>query len=224
MELLSGLYKHLRTDKRKERFETILEPLQAITQLAMLSFCPPGSKLSISSNLLLVQTPCWNQSIMRTYNQDTRDDLFFLFSVIRRFNKFYGSMKTGASYEKTLFSSLTELGKKGLDQLATTYANAGHTTLIHTLKMYQTLLDKPDAFSDHGSSDGESVDGQERIDEVFVKIREIYSESHLRLMNNIFLLAKDAPTEYETYLLGLNTIMTPTNGRIKTWISDNIVF
>jgi hypothetical protein len=36
MEVLTRIYLSLCRDKRKERFETILEPLQAITQLALL--------------------------------------------------------------------------------------------------------------------------------------------------------------------------------------------
>ena len=48
MDVISRLYVSLCRDKRKERFETILEPLQAITQLALLAFCPKGSKLSIT--------------------------------------------------------------------------------------------------------------------------------------------------------------------------------
>ena len=42
MEVLNTICSVVRTDKKKERFETILEPLQAITQLALLSFCPKG--------------------------------------------------------------------------------------------------------------------------------------------------------------------------------------
>ena len=83
------IYSVVGKEKKKERFETILEPLQAITQLAILAFCPKGSKLSISNNLLYVQHPTWTQGLLRSYNHDARDDLYFLFNVIRRFNKFY---------------------------------------------------------------------------------------------------------------------------------------
>ena len=34
-------------NKRKERFDIILDPLQAVIQLACLRFCPIGTKLSI---------------------------------------------------------------------------------------------------------------------------------------------------------------------------------
>ena len=38
--------------KKKERFETILEPLQALVQIAFLSYYPIGSKLTIKNNIL----------------------------------------------------------------------------------------------------------------------------------------------------------------------------
>ena len=41
--------------KRKERFEIILEPLQAMIQISFLGFYPIGSKLNIHNNLLYIQ-------------------------------------------------------------------------------------------------------------------------------------------------------------------------
>ena len=167
MEVLSRVYFSLCRDKRKERFETILEPLQAITQLALLSFCQKGSKLSITNNILFIQTPNWSQGILRSYNQDQRDDLFFLFSVIRRFNKFYSSQygisntleasqhngkskgsKKFNNIANELFTLLIELSKSGIDNLIQTYSESDQTTLLHTLRMYRTMLEKPDAFAE----------------------------------------------------------------------------
>ena len=88
MEALKSLYNLFYADK-KERVEMVLEPLQAMTQLAIMTYCPVGSKLSISNNLLCIQIPSWSQSVTRSYNHDKKDDLFFLFSVINRFNSFY---------------------------------------------------------------------------------------------------------------------------------------
>ena len=47
MNTFFQLYNLIKHDKKKERFEIILEPLQAVTQLALLSFSPKGSKLTI---------------------------------------------------------------------------------------------------------------------------------------------------------------------------------
>ena len=40
----------------KERLDMILEPLQVMIQLAILGFCPRGTKISINENYLEVTT------------------------------------------------------------------------------------------------------------------------------------------------------------------------
>ena len=44
MDTIVTLYSYLKSDKKKERFDIILEPLQALTQLSAMAFCPIGSK------------------------------------------------------------------------------------------------------------------------------------------------------------------------------------
>ena len=244
MDVISRLYITLCRDKRKERFETILEPLQAITQLALLAFCPKGSKLSIANNVLFIQTPNWSQGFLRSYNQDQRDDLFFLFSVIKRFNKFYSgptrkkhtdssmtskndsyqsvkkNKSSSTSYE--LFSTLIELSKSGIDNLIQTYSESDQTTLLHTLRMYRTMLDRPDTFTEDNSSNSEKE--KDSIDEIFIKITELYSPVYIELLNNIFKLAKTNQEHYKIYITGINTLMEPINCQLNKWISDHIVF
>ena len=223
------LYSVVGKEKKRERFETILEPLQAITQLAALAFCPKGSKLSISNNLLYVQHPTWSQGILRSYNQDARDDLYFLFNVIKRFNKFY-SLNTKIINEP-LFEKLIELSKVGITNLIQTYSNSDKNSLLHTLRMYRTMLDKPDMFNENeDSSDEDSQEGmnsynkENNIDNIFQGITNIYKPFHIELIHNTLKMISDDPEHYQVYLDGLNTILSPIHSQINKWISDNIVF
>lgn len=226
MEVLNTICSVVRVDKRKERFETILEPLQAITQLALLSFCPKGSKLSISNNLLYVQNPTWSQGLLRSYNQDARDDLYFLFNVIRRFNKFYNSeshTQKGSPTENKLFSKLVELSKIGFDNLIQTYSESDKNALLHTLRMYRTMLDKPEVFDEENTNNKEDPDVKS-IDGIFINITKIYKPYHYKIIYNTILAVIDNPENYDKYISGLNTIMEPIHSQINKWISDNIVF
>ena len=63
----------------------ILEPLQAMVQLALLSICPIGTKLRIQENILQLQFPTLIQPITRWYNADKKDDVYFLYGVIKRY-------------------------------------------------------------------------------------------------------------------------------------------
>lgn len=236
MEALKSLYYLFHSDK-KERVEMILEPLQAMTQLAVMTYCPVGSKLSISNNLLCIQIPSWTQSVTRSYNHDKKDDLFFLFSVINRFNSFYLFLKGKQGKTSELFDILVDMSKTGLDKIIQTYSRGGgdYTHLLQTLKMYRKMLERPDVFTEKAISGSggdhkekerkiELPDKDKNIDGIFVKISELYTEEHLSIICNTLKLIKKNPQDCVTYMDGLNFIFHPVNVEIKKWIHENIVF
>jgi len=126
--------------KKKERFDIILEPLQAFIQLALLSFTPTNSKINIYNNVLYIQISGWKQSILRTYYNDTKNDLFYLFNVINRFNKFYNNLTRINNNDTNLFILLKSLATKGIDNLLQTYRQTDNPALLHTLNIYKNML------------------------------------------------------------------------------------
>ena len=78
----------------------------AVVPIATWTFCPVGTKLSITNNILTIQEPSWSQSISRSYNKDGRDDLVYLFNVIVRFNKFYIANNKDNCKNSSLFKIL----------------------------------------------------------------------------------------------------------------------
>ena len=125
--------------KRKERFEIILEPLQAMIQISFLGFYPIGSKLNIHNNLLYIQAAGWSQPLSRAYYNDSKDDLFYLFNAVVRFNKFYKNMPE--IQNNSLFNLLKKLCIKGIDNLIITYNQVDNPALLHTLRMYKIFLE-----------------------------------------------------------------------------------
>ena len=138
------LYNTLNISKKKERFAIILEPLQALLQLALLSFTPIDTKLNIYNNILYIQTPNWNQSILRSYYNDSKNDLFFLFNIFLRFNKFYQHLKNISDEETNLFTLIKKLCNKGIDNLLQTYKQTDNPALLHTLNIYKNMLNTAD--------------------------------------------------------------------------------
>ena len=130
--------------KPRERFETILEPLQALLQIGFLAYYPIGSKLAIHNNILTVQSPGYTQNVRRWYNNDKKEDVFYLYNVFSRFNKFYKSVLTGGGTNTALFSLLNELAKTGINNLIRTYNQTDKIHILHTLQMYKGMLDNPD--------------------------------------------------------------------------------
>jgi len=130
--------------KPRERFETILEPLQALLQIGFLAFYPIGSKLAIHNNILTVQAPGYTQHVRRWYNNDKKEDVFYLYNVFSRFNKFYKTVLAGAGENAALFALLNELAKTGINNLIRTYNQTDKIHILHTLQMYKGMLDNPD--------------------------------------------------------------------------------
>ena len=308
---LNVLYKTIKTKKKKERFETILEPLQALLQIAYLSFTPIGTKLTIHNNILYIQPPNYSQSIVRWYNNDTQEDLFYLFNIFYRFKKFYyflyeggggdggNSGNSGASVavkdcdhsskivNKKLYELLIELAKNGIGNLIRTYGQTEKIHILHTLQMYKNILEtdseitkqnqRLDAYNNeldnliishpshpsHPSHDTQrdktnkkkakntqqvlrdDVNEEEheqdtsshkntskpsdtistkKIDDVFIRITEIYTQEIYYIVYNTLILMEQNENSYQTLIDGLNKILEPTNIKIKKWIDENIVF
>ena len=136
--------------RRREKLDYILEPLQALLQLSLLGFSPVGSKLTLRDNLLHIQPPGVSQGIIRFFNDDTKEDLYYLFNVFRRFVVYYKHIYSDTASpdirprHRALYELLIELSKRGLDKLIMTYTNTDRINVLHTLQMYKVILNKPD--------------------------------------------------------------------------------
>ncbi len=197
----------------KEKSDMILEPLQVMIQLALLSHCPIGTKLSISENLLNIQHPSWNQGIWRWYMKDNKDDLYYLFQAIRRYYLWY------KPEDCIIYSKILETAIKGLKKLQETYDNTDKISIKHTLSLYTNILnlETPDLFK-------ETNEQAITIDNVFKNITSLYNKKFLAIIFNIFKLLEDETNEEhkKNLMEGLLSIMIPTNNKIKNWIRENL--
>lgn len=306
---INFIYSTIRTKRKKERFETILEPLQAILQIGYLSFAPIGTKLTIHNNILQIQIPNYSQPVIRWYNNDTQEDLFYLFNIFYRFKKFYHFMNDSKSNtdNKKLYDLLIELAKTGIGNLIRTYSQTDKIHILHTLQMYKTILESDgkgqknneilyqkrfenyellnlhnshapvtshiqsssqcggasisfmaskrekekdkktkimqkilrdespeqepvpvtemDSIvnNDSTSSDVSSPEVK-NIDDVFIRITDIYTQEIYNIIYNTLNIMIKSDTYANIYIDGLNKLLEPTNSRIKKWIDEHIVF
>lgn len=226
MEKILQFYNIFKKEKKKERFDIILEPLQAVTQLALLAFCPKGSKLTIANNLLSIQQPYWGQGLWRSYNQDVKEDLFFLFNAIIRFNRFYSYIQEERTEYSELFFLLVKWSKSGIDKLLQTYANSDQPALLHTLQLYRNLLDKPAIFLDEDITEkpDDKIQAVQNIEDVFISIRKLYVPQEFCLIYQTLRLLEKYPENYDTYIQGLTLLLAPAHEKIQKWIVDHIVY
>ena len=248
---LQILYKTVYSRRKKERFETILEPLQAILQIALLSFYPVGTKITIQNNILTLQPPAYSQSMLRWYNNDTKEDLYFLFNVFHRFKKFYANCKQDdGSVQHRLHVLLTELAKTGINKLIRTYGQTDKPHILQTLTMYKFILDdqlSPDIMTLPPSTpttpttkanasksykmkpilnDDEDAapTANNTVDDIFITIVDIYAPEMHNIIYNTLILIQNNESNYQFYAEGLNKLMEPTCVQLKKWIDEHIVY
>jgi hypothetical protein len=324
---INFIYSTIRSKRKKERFETILEPLQAILQIGYLSFAPIGTKLTIHNNILQIQIPNYSQPVIRWYNNDTQEDLFYLFNIFYRFKKFYHFLNDSKSNtdNKKLYDLLIELAKSGIGNLIRTYSQTDKIHILHTLQMYKTILesdgkgqksnellyqkrfenyelqnlpnshasvashslqshhissssqgggasaavastsfmtskrekdkekktkvmqkilhdDSPEyepenepmlerdscssssSITNENNSSDTSSQEVKNIDDVFIRITDIYTQEIYNIIYNTLNIMLKSDTDANIYIDGLNKLLEPTNNRIKKWIDEHIVF
>ena len=231
MQSIQTIYSVLSNVKKKERFDIILEPLQAILQLSLLSYCPIGSKLSIENNILFVQTPTWHQGMARSWNRDTKHDVLLLFNAVQRFTKFYrvklvDEHSLSDKFKQKLFSELVESACNGIDNLLQTYSRSDNPTILQTLHMYKNVLMHPEKFLDVETIDTNMFENEKskKIESVFSNITEVWNDDELHIIYHTLKLMDLERDNYEKYMQGLTLILEPVYIRIRKWISDNIVY
>jgi len=199
--------------QQKERSDMILEPLQVMIQLSLLNFCPVGTKVSVSENILHIQQPTYFQGAIRWWNNDNKDDLYYLFHAIRRYYKWYKTR------DEEVYTYILKLAVSGISKLTETYSKTDRKSISHTLNLYKNVLelDTPDLFKDTNSN---SID----IDTVFQNITTIYPPALVKIIFSILNLLKDEQKDIhrQSYLKGLLLIMEPININIRSWIHKNL--
>ena len=197
----------------KEKIDMILEPLQVLTQLAILSFLPIGTKISITNNILYLQQPTFLQGVVRWYQKDNKDDLFYLFHAIRRYYKWYKNR------DDEVFGKILELAIKGIEKLIETYNKVGITTITHTLSLYKNILEQE---SDELFKD--TSENSVSVDDVFKNITDLYDRKLLVVLYSIFeiMMEENDERSIQLYVGGLNKLLKPTEHKIRKWIVDNL--
>ena len=77
--------------------------------------------------------------------------------------------------------------------------------------------------NENNSSDTSSQEVK-NIDDVFIRITDIYTQEIYNIIYNTLNIMLKSDTDANIYIDGLNKLLEPTNNRIKKWIDEHIVF
>ena len=213
METLSKVAISSLKTQPKEKADMILEPLQVITQLALLAHYPQGTKISVHNNILTIQQPYYYQGIQRWWNNDNKDDLYYLFHAIRRYYKWYKNQNND------IYNYILVWAVKGIDKLITTYQKTDKKSIHHTLSLYKNVLDleREQIFKDES-------DQTLTMDNVFKGITEIYDTKLLYVIYNILCLLEEetVASNKKDMADALTLFLTPVNKKIREWIQEKL--
>jgi hypothetical protein len=219
---LKTLYHTISFHKTKDKIAMVLEPLQSMIQLALLSASPIGTKMTIQENILYLQLPGITQPVSRWYNADKKDDVYFLFQVIKRFHKWYNpTISKKSPINSNTYELIKKMSLEGFDNLIKTYGSTDSNTIIQVLTMYKSLL-----ASGNISDDKVNTDDKINLDEVFEDVITTYSANLINIIYNTLLLVEkeEDPEALMQYIDGLNLIMAKNNKQIQNWIKVNLIF
>jgi hypothetical protein len=184
-------------------------------------------------------------------NDDTKDDLYYLFNVFRRFLNYYKDLEETYKY---LYENLITMSINGIDKLIQTYTDSGRISILHTLQMYKMILIKKDFFEnvcDNELENEEENDSSKKtslfnnflfsstdlpsnqdinktmkadsnIDVIFINITKLYGQDELDLLDTSLRLVSENSNLIKNYIEGINLFCYPINMKIKKWINDNI--
>ena len=204
----------VKTNKTKESADMILEPLQVMITLGLLSFCPLGTKIYISKNILYVHEPSMLQGVFRWLDGNSKDDLYYLFHAIRRYYKWYKTI------DSKIYNLILTLAKRGIKRLMDTYKNINQKTILHTLSLYHNILELENEKLFEAEDNAEVIN----MDQVFKNIKAVYNPKLLIITFSTLELIQETTDEEDRikYINALKLILGPTENNIKNWISNNL--
>jgi len=198
---------------QREKMDMVLEPMQVMIQLALLSYSEIGSKISVCNNILTIQKPSYVQGMVRWWNGDNKDDLYYLFHAIRRYYKWYKSQNN------EIYNFILEAAIRGIDKLIQTYKQTDKISIQHTLSLYKNVLDleTEQLFRDETAQ-------TLKMDEVFKSILDLYDKKLILVVYNILrLIEEEENPNHQTKLSdALTVLLIPLNEKIRSWIQENL--
>lgn len=215
INLTKLLHESLGSRGSQEKTDRVLEPLQAMIQLALLSHCPVGTKLCVNNNLLSLQLPTLSQGVWRWFNKDSKDDLYFLFNAVKRYYTWY------KDEDAIIFKKILLLAKGGISKLIETYKKTDRSSIIHALELYRTILELNSLDNIFGKIDA----AETSMDTIFRKIKVLYTQEILSVISGgLQLIENETNIQFrKQYYDGLQLLLCPVNQKIQEWIHKELL-
>ena len=218
---------------KKNSEKELLEPLNCIIKLGLLTLKCEGTKLSIYNNSILFNIPWAFQGTLRWKNGDNRNDLHNLFEPLKKAIEWYHPLLNPNI--RILFIK----GIDGLKILETTYKLETESSLIiHTINHYinileQALVTKEDKKQDapvteseeggmfvnsNATMNQENDNLTEEYDKNSNSFKDIWNDAEINIVTNLLVMAieyKDKDIVYDYLLEAIEKILEGKDAIVK---------
>jgi hypothetical protein len=186
----------------------LIEPLTCIIRLAIVSFKPIGTKISIYENSISIHEPGLLQGPIRWLSGDNRNDLHYLhFPITKSLHKWNPNKNKDIKH-------IYELAIQGLYKLKKSYTNNQLSNLAsHSIDLYITLI--------RDSLNGTNVENVENLQSHNI-FDQLWTLDQIKIINDLFnQVVKNKIYSY-SYLEAIEKILTTKIKRSKDIILKNL--
>ena len=176
----------------KQEKNMVLDPLTCIIRLAILSFKPVGTKISINNNRITYCEPSIFQGTLRLAFGDNREDLHNIYNPIKKATLWFKNT------DKNI-NNLFSYSIKGIKLLRDSYSK--NSTIYHTLKLYQDLIKinlknnntKHTLLSEETDDESNVEDKAKKIElnKIYLKLKNLWNPRELSIVNNLIIELKN---------------------------------
>ena len=176
----------------KQEKNMVLDPLTCIIRLAILSFKPIGTKISINNNRITYCEPSIFQGTLRLAFGDNREDLHNIYNPIKKATLWFKNTDNN-------INNLFNYAIKGIKLLRDSYSK--NSTIYHTLKLYQDLIKinlknkqntKQCLTADETEDESNAEDKAKKIElnKIYLKLKNLWNQRELSIVNNLIIELK----------------------------------
>ena len=186
----------------------IIDPFTCIVRLSILSFKPPGTKISIYDNRISYHEPNFLQGTIRWSQGDNREDLHNLYKPIVKALEWYDC-------NTSIIKHIFELSKDGLKELKYAYNN--NSSICHSINYYITTIETHLDNKQHTNS---GVNNENNI--IYNELKKLWNTNEITIVNTILTEMKTSrKDEQESLINALESILVIKEKRVKSIILEN---
>lgn len=186
----------------------IIDPFTCMVRLAILSFKPKGTKISILDNMIKYNDPNILQGTIRWSQGDNRDDLHNLYRPITKAIEWY-------QLEDEKIKHIFGLSSKGIENLMFSYT--GNSTVSHSLVYYKSIID------DNLKEERETiVNKEENFNKIYTELKSLWNKNEINIINDILSEMENKTDEEKQSLINaIDSIINIKERRVQMIIKKN---